>query len=646
MLLMLLAMAGGETRAQWKIVPNILASNVGAMCFRDGIVWIASNNLYQSLDSGLTWTMVTHIPGVLRDVDFIDRSHGIISSNTATYFTSNGGISTRSFGFGSLSSCFGKDTLTIGAAESDGFGGGNLMVSSDGGNTWINHASYGQPLCVRRLPMSWTMPNALVFYSGSKAGGFLTWTSDQGITWASDTGGIDWDSWTFAPDSCDPNRIYLSHEDAGFQTDKFSKIFLSTDLGNTWQAVAKDSEPYFSGSVVAGKEAIYCQSVANGIFRSLDRGMTWISIGGPSNITDTRFMAAIDDNIIVAVDNQGNVWRTDNSGGDSVKLAPGLGTLTLSTNALFTTDTLSCGDSAVEPILTQSSGCIPPFVARARVVGTDSANYHVAFIGLDSIAVVFQPQESGQYQSNLVLTLGDGTSDTVALGGNSIGGNAPLTMMTADQKTDTIGATVSVPIQFIGLLGAETIDVVMHYTGADLVYDSSVDLSGMKIDVPGEQWPGRSMLYLTNVQSGVIAGYARFNVFSDSTSKPLVTFDSVQIQAAGCKYQTPAPVTSTITPVQGCGVPLVSELMLTGHIPNLNIIPNPTTGDVLISSSSDVGDATIEIYDMLGTLRSQTEMTLAANAPTKLTLPPVDGMYTIRVRSVAGVFSERVIVRR
>ena len=267
--------------------------------------------------------------------------------------------------------------------------------------------------------------------------------------------------------------------------------------------------------------------------------MTWTSIGGPNITYDTRLIAAIDDNIIVAVDSQGNIWRTLNSGGDSVKLVPGLGTLTLSIDSLFTTDTLNCGDSAVEPITTQSTGCVPPFVARATVVGTDSANYHVAFTGADSIAVVFKPQEAGQFRSNLVLTLGDGTTDTVALGGTIIGGDFPISMTTADQKTDTIGATVTVPIQFNGLVGAENIDVVMRYTG-DVVYLGSFDLTGASETVPGQQWPGRSMLHLANVQSDVIAGYARFNVYSDSTDKPVVTFDSVQI-CRRINPPTPAP---------------------------------------------------------------------------------------------------------
>ncbi len=642
-LLTLLAITSGETRAQWSIVTRNLvpAINPGhAMCFCDGILWIAADSLYKSLDSGLTWSVVNTIQGGPRDVDFIDALHGVIGSGES-YLTSDGGITLTPLGFPSRSACFGRDTFTIGAANE----AWELpSVSTDGGKTWTNYPG-GVPYCVRRSSASSATPGTLIFFAGGAPGAHLFWTSGQGGAWNSGAGGVDWDSYSFATDSCDPNRIYLSHDDVQIPTDPFSKILLTTDLGNTWQAMVKNVKPFFSGSVAAGREAVYCPTVANGIFRSTDRGLTWTSIGGPSITFDTRLIAAIDDNIIVAVDSEGNIWRTNNSGGDSVKLMPGLGTLTFSTNSLFSTDTLSCGDSAIAFITTQSSGCVLPFVARATIVGTDSANYQVAFVGLDSIAVIFKPQESGQFQSILVLTLGDGTMDTVALGGTILGGNFPISMMTADQKTDTIGAMVSVPIQFNGLVGAENIDVVMHYTG-DVVYLGSFDLTGVSDTVAGQQWPGRSMLRLTNAQSGVIAGYARFNVFSDSTDKPVVTFDSVQIQAAGCKYQTPAPVTSTITPLQGCGVPIISELLTTGQVTNLSIIPNPTSGDVFISSSSDLGDATIEIYDMLGTLSSQIEMTLTANSPAQLTLPQADGMYTIRVRSAAGVFSGRVIVRR
>jgi photosystem II stability/assembly factor-like uncharacterized protein len=643
----LLAIASEEVYSQWKqVVKGLVPNNATghAMCFNNGILWIAADSLYKSLDSGITWNGVIRIPGVPYDVDFIDGLHGIIASGNNTYLTTDGGVSIQQLNIASYSACFGRDALTMGIAEPVG-NVGNLRATSDGGNTWSTFRS-GVPYCVRRSPSG-----NLLFFSGSSPGAIITWTSDKGATWNSGTGGIDWDSYSFAPDSCDPNRIYLSHEDVGAvkvksAPDLFSKILLTTDLGNTWQAVVSNPQPFFCGSVAAGRQAIYCPTFANGIFRSLDRGLTWKSIGGPNNTYDTRLIAAIDDNIIIAADIQGNIWRTLNSGGDSVKLMPGLGTLTLSTDSLFTKDTLSCGNSLAEPITMQRSGCIPALVVRASVIGADSASYSAALINADSISVLFDPPEAGQYQAHLVLTLGDGTSDTIALAGTIVGGNSALSMATADQRTDTIGATVNVPVQFNGLLGAENIDVVMHYTGADLVYDSSVDLLGMKIDIPSEQWQGRSMLHLVNAQSGIIAGYARFNVFSDSSEKPVVTFDSVHVQAAGCKYQLPVPVWSTITPVQGCGVPLISELMKTGHIPNLSFSPNPTTGDLIISSSSDLGNATVEIYDMLGIERSQTELTLSVNSPIQLVLPQVDGIYTVRVRSAAGVYSSRMIVRR
>ena len=61
---------------------NLIPSqNLGnAMCFRDGVVWIAADKLYKSLDTGLTWTEVNNNIGMVHDVDFIDSLHGIISS--------------------------------------------------------------------------------------------------------------------------------------------------------------------------------------------------------------------------------------------------------------------------------------------------------------------------------------------------------------------------------------------------------------------------------------------------------------------------------------------------------------------------------------------------------------------------------------
>ena len=231
------------------------------MCFCDGILWIAADNLYQSLDSGLTWSVVNNIPGESLDVDFIDRSHGIIASSSETYLTSDGGLTLPPFQFGSRSACFGKDTLTIGAANLE-FGTGTLAITRDCGKTWANYPST-DPYCVRRLANK-----TLAFFWGASPGAYLSTTSDQGATWNVGAMSIDWDSYSFAPDSCDQNRIYLSHDNvsavkSGRYKDTLSKIILTTDLGNTWQTVVSNPEPFFAGSVVTGRQTVYCPTIAN-----------------------------------------------------------------------------------------------------------------------------------------------------------------------------------------------------------------------------------------------------------------------------------------------------------------------------------------------------------------------------------------------
>jgi hypothetical protein len=46
--------------------------------------------------------------------------------------------------------------------------------------------------------------------------------------------------------------------------------------------------------------------------------VTWENIGGPSNAIDTRTVCAVTNNIVFAIGSEGSIWRTINSGGDSV----------------------------------------------------------------------------------------------------------------------------------------------------------------------------------------------------------------------------------------------------------------------------------------------------------------------------------------
>ncbi len=498
-----------------------------------------------SSDSGKTWHPINSFPGGnIMDINFFDRSTGLVADwDKGVFLTRNGGLTWTSI-LPSLhveKVSFNGSTNVIHALE---YGSSILSTSVDGGTSWrsvtLAPASGGG--------LGFGIANdGTIYVSSCDVQGSVGWvssSSDLGVTWSPNSATFEGDAYTISVDSCDPKCIYLANENVGQAGDRLSHLRVSLDAGNTWLTNASLPSPCFGGSMATSSHAVFAGTqLSSGVVRSVDRGMTWTSIGGPANSLDTRLIASINDNTVLVVDSFDNIWGTFNGGGDSV----------IST-------------------------------------GTE------------------------------------------------------LTMSTADQKTDIIGETVSVPIKFAGLRSAENINVVLHYMG-DMVYAGSVDQAGAQLDMTGEQWPGRSKLHLTNVQSGITPGYARFNIYADSASLPIVTFDSAQVVSGGCQYQMPEAVTSTITPPKGCGTGILSEFLKTGEIPSFSIRPNPTTGEVLLSSSVDMGEATIEVYDMLGAERSSEVLTLTANSPFTLTLPSGDGMYYLRIRSSQGVSGSRVIVQ-
>jgi hypothetical protein len=146
----------------------------------------------------------------------------------------------------------------------------------------------------------------------------------------------------------------------------------------------------------------------------------------------------------------------------------------------------------------------------------------------------------------------------------------------------------------------------------------------------------------------VIAGYARFTVFADSVARPQVTFDSLDVLSAvsPCEYTLPAPATSIITPPSGCGTTILSRFIEDSDRLILSIRPNPTMGDVELTSSLDLGNAEVEIYNVLGVKRADLWVTLSKDAPALLSMPDGAGIYYVRVNSTAGVRSMNVIVAK
>ncbi len=644
--------------AQWiNVAPNLVrgADFAGAMQFRDGIVWAGANALWSSTDSGTSWRPSSAFPySSIKDIAFLDRKIGLVATDDGVLQTTDGGIHWT-------------NTISSGHFSKVGFDGtgseeyalsvdGIFYASSNGGATW-NRTNLGDESRSFAVAIDGTVYVTVSHPSKTPYLAEVHASLDHGAIWQTGGASTQGDCYTLAVDSCDPNRLYLVNENIQSPSDNTARIYLSTDGGASWQTVQSRPVPYYSGSMCTTANAVFLGTVnAAGVLRSIDKGLTWKSIGGPADSTDTRNLAAINANIVFAIDPSGSIWRTTNGGGDSVGTGSSDFVYSESPQRLFSADTLNLCDTArLDTVEIDASACLWPNVKSERILGPAANDYgimqHVSapFSAYDSATISFTPSDTGLRLATYEVTMDDGTVISIPLAGfGEVSHVLSLASSSVKEKTDTIGGEVAVPITINGLARAETVELVLHYPLADLVYDGSFDPAGTNVDIPGEQWPGRSKLRIMGATSGAVAAYARFKVFSDTAYNPQITFDSLNVPTAltPCEYLLPPAVTSEIFPLQGCGIQMLSRWVHLGIKPLFGIRPNPTSGAISITSSMNVGDVSIEVYDMLGMERAQFHANLSKEVPATLSLPLKNGTYYVRVISRAGEASYPIVIEK
>ncbi len=640
--------------AQWKnVAPNLLSNlpgkyvigGGGIITHHNGILWVAFDDVWISIDSGKAWSLRSPFSssrsGIVMDMASYDERIAAVSTKKGqVYITTDQGFSWRDISPPArgaiLGICFAGSPKNIITCTNEG----DIFVTTDGGGNWsINHLD----ITVFNV-RSGSGGTAYAIAGPTKGGGKLYKTSDAGQSWIPTPGIFDWDSFSVERDLCDTTVFYISNEEILAPIDQFSSIYVSHNTGSSWTLNHPNSLPYYCGSIAVSENAVFAQTYSN-VERSTDQGQSWKFISGPPNTLDTRFVTAMNDNIVFAVDSQGSIWETLNSGGDSL-FFPKNGKLSFSDKILFAKDSFAC-NNITRYIKYFTSHCNPPDITNLEIVGKAASNYSLIPIVGDSIGVIFSPTKSGQLTASLLVSLSDGTSDTILLQGFGIPPH-PLSIATTDQPTDTIGGSVNVPISINGLDHEEDIDLVLQYD-KQLIYRGSYSPANVLLDIPGEEWSGRSKLHIAQAKPNVILGYARFDVFNDSLTPQFhVTFDSVTILTtkSPCQYILPASVTSTITPPLGCGIQTISRFIHDSTMPQLRIIPNPTSGDISITSSADLGEVSVAVYDMLGVKRSVNYVSIGKNSPVKVVLPLANGVYDVRVSYGTTLTDLPVIVTR
>ncbi len=327
--------------AQWSpVAPNLLAPVYlggsadygGAIWCGDGMVWVGKDNLWSSSDSGRTWSKAAFPEAVqIVEIAFFNKNIGAIATqNDFVYTTVDGGLTwtrlpnptlyDRVQGVFFLGSA---DRLALCTANS------GILVTSITGQSY-NQAQFGAKYVMDGRYLGNGTAVAMILDEGNTKPGIhssLIVTSDYGQQWHEAAGMADWDCNAIEVDQCDRSTIYLINE-AGIpyaEDDGNSDIFVSHDLGDHWERVltrrsdASTISPYLSGSITASPNAVFAQTRTDGVIRSSDKGAHWISIGGPNIGYDTRFIGAMNDQILFAVDSFGTIWKTENSGGDSLQ---------------------------------------------------------------------------------------------------------------------------------------------------------------------------------------------------------------------------------------------------------------------------------------------------------------------------------------
>ncbi|MEP7235762.1 MAG: hypothetical protein ABI778_10750, partial [Ignavibacteriota bacterium] len=504
---MLLLFASGSLAAQWTLIaPNLLGTQqieTGVITHKSGITWAGSiRSVFMSPDSGRTW--INRSPPILgRDnldaITFFDNNIGVVCTNLGSIFrTDDRGLSWREIHKAqyAYSAAFLGSTDNIMIASGPG---GTIDITRDGGVTW--QPSYypggGVPeVC----PL---LGGSAMALAGLTPGGpyHIIRTADYGATWQTMPGVTDYDTYSFVVNPCDPNFICVANEKGTISGNRQSQIYTSQDAGNTFTLSETFPRPYFCGSVVLTTKAVFTQSVASGIRRSTDRGASWQAIGGPSATFDTRLVCAISSNILIAADNNGSLWMTRNSGGDSLLNISPYESLSISPIELFAKDTLfSCDSPAVGMINLFGVLCNYPKIIAQKFSGADSDDYRIilplgdSLHGRDSVVLSFRPHGSGPQSGNFIIILEDSTQIAIPLKGYG----KDITFVqakTADISIDTIGGSAFVPLRFEGFPQTEDIEVILHYDQR-LIYKNSFSLSGRSFDVAGESWPGRAKLMI------------------------------------------------------------------------------------------------------------------------------------------------------
>lgn len=341
---LLLPISAGSVNAQhWKKVFSAPGLGSAACFINPDVGCIGLGNypggyparIYYTTDGGKSWTQSLmpnmNIFGQVTDIFFVDRMNAwatvrerIEHGWSGIYKTIDGG-KTWDLWFQAEFPVSVRQTSRA-LFFTDRYSG--IKRSTDGGNTFQIVASSSGALGLDFLD-----DNIGISSSEGSANAPQYITFDGGANWIPYD--IPHEGWTSYADVATGNLLFSSERNLNFSE---SALFVTQNKANFLQVFSKNVDAITGG--IAGtrwcRSAIYVQGQDSnskrpdviGLLRSLDGGLNWVNVGGPSNFNDKRFGVTGKGAVVYAFDKSGGVWKTID-GGDGALTASALGRITL-----------------------------------------------------------------------------------------------------------------------------------------------------------------------------------------------------------------------------------------------------------------------------------------------------------------------------
>jgi photosystem II stability/assembly factor-like uncharacterized protein len=298
--------------------------------------------LYRSSDGGNNWSEVQVLDGTsVFDIEFEPDGTAYLGTQDSVRKSTDGGLSwvTLNLGIGANDQVFDvaldpSDSSIIWAGIADAAGSQpvNVMRSTDGGATWFDRTPPHAPLSGRAIAVDPNDSNTVIAVFGGDFGGGEVWvTTDGGDSWMDRSAGLPGNP--FNAVVYDGTRLLVG---GGLLFgSQFVGLYESPDLGVTWTPLHDGTWPVLVVEDIAvdpnDAARIFVAIDGGGVNRTTDDGVTWqIGVGGSQALAgrSIRFRPGNSQDLFLGTSSLA-VFHSTNSGDTFVQSSEGISELDL-----------------------------------------------------------------------------------------------------------------------------------------------------------------------------------------------------------------------------------------------------------------------------------------------------------------------------